>query len=60
MDSSVASGAHVVLRNLGPFEIRVRKRSQSLSAIVYELTVQEPGKLLELVDRGPSQGVIGL
>jgi hypothetical protein len=58
MNSSMGSREHIELKAFAPFELRVRTPSQSLSAIVYELAVQELGKSLDIADRGPGNGVI--
>lgn len=58
MNSSIRSGEHIALKKFAPFEIRVRTPSESLSAIVYELAVQDLGRSLEIADGGPSNGVI--
>ncbi|MFL9936452.1 hypothetical protein P0D88_47445 [Paraburkholderia sp. RL18-103-BIB-C] len=58
IQSSVGSGEHVMLREQAPFVVQVRTPSPGLSAIVYELAVQELGKSLDIAERGPGKGVI--
>lgn len=50
MNSSAGSEGYIPLKEFAPYKIRVRTPSQSMSAIVYELAVQELGKSLDIAD----------
>lgn len=58
MQTTTAGSAQVRLREYGPYEIRVRTPSDTLSALVYEFAVQEMGKSLNIAEREPGKGAI--
>jgi len=58
MQTSTGNNGLARLSDSGPFEIRVRTPSPSLSALVYEFAVQELGKSLDIAEREPGKGAI--